>query len=418
MRIVELTIQEFEDYAINHPLRNYSQSSKYAKLMGENGYSYDYIGYRDDSNNLVGASLILIKKIGPFYKFAYAPKGFLIDYYNNELLRMFIRDISAYYKKKGFIFIKINPEIIIGELDPKKNYLPNYNQNVNIIDALKDLGFRRRRELTPLDFVMPRINPYINLKTYDYNTMDAEYKEKIKNCNKRGLMVEIASNKDIGLFYDIIKNNTYEDINYYRNILNTFNNNDSDLILVKANYEQCLINAQKQYEKEVDENNYWNEMIQRENNEKILAEKMESDKRLLVYKDEMIAATDRLRREKFKYVGGAIVIKYQNRASIVACGFDKSDEFLTPAYYLYSALIEKYKNDFDYLDLFGLASNFSPSSKYYEFNEEKLAFKPTIYEFIGEFDLILNEGNFKKIQGKGLLSKEFHPSHKFNEEVK
>ncbi len=415
MRIIELTINDFENFANNHPLRNYCQSVSYAKLMGEKGYSYDYIGYMDDSNNLVGASLILTKKIGPFQKYAYAPKGFLIDYYNNELLKMFVRDIGAHYKKKGYIFIKINPEIIIGELNPKKNYLPNYNQNVNIIDTLKDLGFRRRRELTPLDFIMPRINPYVNLKNYDPNSMDDEYKEKIKNCNKRGLTIETATNKDINTFYEVIKNDTYEDVNYFRNILNTFNN-DAELILIKVDYEQCLINAQKQYEKEVDENNYWNEMIQRENNEKLLAEKMESDKRLLIFKDEMIAATDRLRREKFKYVGGAIVIKYQNRASIVACGFDKSDEFLTPGYFLYSALIEKYKNDFEYLDLYGLASNFSPSSKYFEFNEEKLAFNPTIYEYIGEFDLVLNEGNFKKVQSKGLLSKEFHPSHKFTEE--
>ncbi len=415
MRIIELTINDFENFANNHPLRNYCQSVSYAKLMGEKGYSYDYIGYMDDSNNLVGASLILTKKIGPFQKYAYAPKGFLIDYYNNELLKMFVRDIGAHYKKKGYIFIKINPEIIIGELNPKKNYLPNYNQNVNIIDTLKDLGFRRRRELTPLDFIMPRINPYVNLKNYDPNSMDDEYKEKIKNCNKRGLTIETATNKDINTFYEVIKNDTYEDVNYFRNILNTFNN-DAELTLIKVDYEQCLINAQKQYEKEVDENNYWNEMIQRENNEKLLAEKMESDKRLLIFKDEMIAATDRLRREKFKYVGGAIVIKYQNRASIVACGFDKSDEFLTPGYFLYSALIEKYKNDFEYLDLYGLASNFSPSSKYFEFNEEKLAFNPTIYEYIGEFDLVLNEGNFKKVQSKGLLSKEFHPSHKFTEE--
>ncbi len=416
MRIVELTIGEYEEYASSHPLRNYAQSVNYAKLMGEKGFAYDYIGYRDDSNNLVGASLILIKKIGPFYKFAYAPKGFLIDYYDNELLRMFVRDLGSYYKKKGMAFLKINPEIIIGELNPKKNFLPNYNQNVNIIDALKDLGFRRRRELAPLDFVMPRINPYINLKKFDFNDISDEYKEKIKNCNKRGLITEVATNKEIGLFYDVIKNYTYEDVNFYRNILNIFNNGLSDLILVKVDYEQCLVNAQKQYENEVDENNYWNEMIQRENTEKVLAEKMESDKRLLVYKNEMIIATERLRKEKFKYVGGAIVVKYQNRASIVACGFDNNDDFLNPSYALYSTLIEKYKNDCDYLDLFGLASNFNPSTKYYEFNEAKLAFNPIIYEFIGEFDLVLNEGKFKNIQGKGLLSKEFLPSHKFEDE--
>ena len=327
---------------------------------------------------------------------------------------MFIRDISDYYKVKGFAFIKINPEIIIGELNVKKNFLPIYNQNVNIIDALKDLGFKRRREIEPLDFIFPRINPYINLKEFDINKMDDEYKEKIKIASNNGLSIELATNKDINILYDIIMNNTYEGVNYYRNILNTFKDGDSEFLLVKIDHEACLYNAQKQYEREVDENNYWNEMIQKDNNEKNLVEKMNSDKKLLKYKEEMVIATENLRKNKFEYVGGAIVIKYMNRVSIITAGFKKSDDYLDPSYYLYSSLIERYKETHDFLDLNGLASNFNPESKYYAFNEDKLAFNPTVYEFIGEFDLILNENAFKKIKSKGLLSKEFYPSHKID----
>lgn len=414
MRIVELTIQEFDDFASNNNLSNYCQSSKYAKLMGEKGFSYDYIGYRDDSNNLVAASLILTKKIGSFNKFAYAPKGFLIDYYNQSILKMFVKDLSTYYKRRGFIFIKINPEIIIGVLNPNRSYSPDYNQNVSIIDTLKDLGFKRRREIRPLDFIMPRISPYITLKKFNINNLDQKYQDLIKNSNNRGLMLEVATNKDIQILYNIIKDTTYEDINYYRNMLNIFNNGDSELLLLKVDYTVCLANAQKQYEKEIENNNYWNTMIQNESSEKNLFEKMESDKRLYKYKEEMVSATDRLRREKYQYVGGAIVIKYQNRVSVVACGFNKYDSYLAPGYFLYSALIERYKNDYEFLDLFGLSSNFNPDSEYYSFNEEKLAFKPTLYEFIGEFDLILNESKFKSVQSKGLLSKEFYSSYKFN----
>ena len=60
-----------------------------------------------------------------------------------------------------------------------------------------------------------------------------------------------------------------------------------------------------------------------------------------------------------------------------------------------------------------LSSDFSDQYKYFDFNKTKLDFDPVIYEFIGEFDIVLNELLFKKIQSKGLLSKEFLPSHKF-----
>src|SRR5574344_58978 len=111
MRIIELTIAQFDSFASNHPLSNYAQSSFYAKLMGEKGFNFDFIGYQDDSNNIIGASLILTKRLGGFFKYAYAPKGFLIDYYNEDLLSRFIKDICSFYSKKGMAFIKINPEI-------------------------------------------------------------------------------------------------------------------------------------------------------------------------------------------------------------------------------------------------------------------------------------------------------------------
>ncbi|UKI29297.1 MAG: aminoacyltransferase [Clostridium sp.] len=49
-------------FAYNHPLRSYAQTVNYAKLMGEMGFSYDYIGYKDDMDNIVAGSLVLTKK--------------------------------------------------------------------------------------------------------------------------------------------------------------------------------------------------------------------------------------------------------------------------------------------------------------------------------------------------------------------
>ena len=117
MKIVELTSDQFDEFAKFHPLNNYCQSSKYALVMSEYGYSYDYIGYVDDTNVIKAASMILTKRITGRTKYGYAPKGFLINYYDQELLSNFLADLRKYYKKKNFIFIKFNPEVINGETD-------------------------------------------------------------------------------------------------------------------------------------------------------------------------------------------------------------------------------------------------------------------------------------------------------------
>lgn len=411
MRIVQLTIEQFENFSIKHPLKNYCQTSYYAKLMGETGYNYDYVGYQDDNGSLIAASLILLKKISGMYKYAYAPKGFLIDYYNIDLLKNFLGDLAKYYKHNNVIFLKINPEIIIGETNEKKKYLINYNQNVNVIDDLKKLNFKRRREQNNFELIFPKITGFINLKTFNFDKLSKLDHDNINLARNKGLSLESLSSKNIDIFYNFVKDKTYNNINYYRNMLNSFIKDTSELLLVKVDYEKCLICAREEYEKELSFNDECNEKIQINNNEENLNEKMESDKRLLDYKNNIVEATEGLKNNKFIYIGGVIIIKYQNRVTIAGYGFDDNKLNLFPEYFLIDSLISRYKDDYEYLEFNALAKDFNDSGDLYEYNKAKLAFKPEIYESIGEFDLIYNELIFKRLLAKNLISKEFYPSY-------
>lgn len=112
MKLVELSIREFENFAYNHPLRSYAQTVNYAKLMGEMGFSYDYIGYKDDMDNIVAGSLVLTKKI-KYGKYAYAPKGFLVDYYNASLFKDFFNEVVSYYNKKDVPLLKLIQKLLL-----------------------------------------------------------------------------------------------------------------------------------------------------------------------------------------------------------------------------------------------------------------------------------------------------------------
>ena len=80
MRIVTLSKEEFDDYAIKHEYGSYFQTSSYATLKAKlEGYEIHYLGFKDN-NELIGASMLVYKELFWGYKFAYAPRGFLIDY--------------------------------------------------------------------------------------------------------------------------------------------------------------------------------------------------------------------------------------------------------------------------------------------------------------------------------------------------
>ena len=179
MKLKELTIFEFDEYAKNHPLGSFHQSSNYAIFMSENGYDYDLLGLVDEDNNIKAASLILYKRIGLFNRYGYAPKGFLIDYYNPSLIKEFTEALKKYYYKKNFAFIKINPEIAIGEIDLKTHFT-KYNQNQMIESTLEGLNFKKLKNNKLFEAKLPRFNAVLILKNTTLNTVDKRTRNKIR----------------------------------------------------------------------------------------------------------------------------------------------------------------------------------------------------------------------------------------------
>ena len=64
-----------------------------------------------DNDTIVGASLILIKKIKG-YQYAYAPRGFLMDYSDKNYLFSVTKEIKKFLSKRDVMAIKIAPPLI------------------------------------------------------------------------------------------------------------------------------------------------------------------------------------------------------------------------------------------------------------------------------------------------------------------
>ena len=407
MYIKELTINEFTNYQKSHSLSSYHQTINYGILMAENTHDYDLIGYVDDNNTIYGASLIIIKKIGK-YLYGYAPKGFLIDYSNEYLLKKFTEDIKNYYKRKGLVFIKINPEIAIGEINTK-TFQVTYNQNNNITNILINCGYKKLKDNLYFESMLPRFNGFIKTKDFNINNVDKNTKNKIKKAIRKGLVFEKAEKKDLDIFYNFIKHKKEKSINEYKDFYTVFEKDNAvDLFLVKIDYNRFLINSQQAYEEELVKNNYYNELLTKSNNPKLINKKMNSDKTLLSYKNDILEATKGLQENINQYIAGALVVKHNNKASIVMSGYDQAFKRFAPNYFLHYSIINYYLNNYDYIDLNGMTGDFTDNNPYNGLNRFKLGFNPKVYEFIGEFDLIIDELLYKTLLKSGFLAKEFN----------
>lgn len=406
--ICELTAQEFDKYAINHPLANYYQSSYYANLMSKFGYEYKYIGYKNKHGEIQAVALLLIKKIMHIFKYAYAPKGFIIDYKNEKLLNDFTKKLVKYASSQRFIFIKINPEIPIYKYNKefKKRKLSNYS----LIEKMESIGYVHLKDNIYFESLQPRFNAILDLKNYSLKNFTKTNRNKISNANRKGLEIEVVNNesniKDLYKFIELKKKR--RNLLYYKNYFSLFNkDNYCDLFLVKINYEKYLENSKLALEKEEENNQKLTERLFKNNTIENIKRKMDSDRKLQSYKNDVINATYNINRDPNKYIAGAFCIKYLNRVHIVISGFNEIYGSLNPNYFLHNEIFKYYKNNFDYVDLNGITGDFSNNNPYKGLNKFKLGFNPYIYEFIGEFDLVINKRIYELLLTTNLLQKEF-----------
>ena len=408
MKIKELTIQAFGEYTKNSPLRNYMQTEEYARLLGEEKYNYDYVGLVDENNVIKGASLILWKRIGINSRYGYAPKGFLINYYDEALLKEFTEGLKEFYAKKNMVFIKINPEIVVGEVD-NKTFEFKENPNSKLKTDIQRFGFLKLKDNLYFESLNPRFNAYIDLKNSRIENYSKATRNKVRNASRKGLYIEKGTLEDVEAFYNLDKKDY--PISHYKNLLTIFRDK-VDLILVRVNYESYIKNSQSLYEIEMDKNSLYNEILHRSHKESDLHRKMSSDSFLATIKNEIVAATEGLRVNDGHIVAAAIVVKYDNRVHVIESAYDHNFANLNANYFLYHSLIENYKSDYDFLDLNGITGDFKKTGPFYGLNRFKLGFDPKIYEYIGEFDLIMNRYNYDSLLAAGRLASEFNKNKK------
>ena len=405
MFIREMSLAEFKEFANTHFIGNFHESINYALIKAEEGFEYEFIAYGAD--DIVGAALILYKKIGNVY-FGYSPRGFLIDYSNDYLLEDFTNKIKEYYKNRNFAFIKINPEIAIAKLN-KDTMNFEYNENYKIIDMLTKNGYKKLKNNMNFEALLPRVNAIIKLDGYDYNNLSKNTRNKVKKGIRKGLILEKANPDKLNIFYKFIKNKINRDEYYYNDFYNVFSKTlDVDLMLVKVDYKAFLINAQEAYNEELRRNASFNNKLITNNNANAINAKMNSDKALLSYKNDIAEASKNLNTGLETYVAGALVIKHQNRVIIQISGFNKAMSRFSPNYFLYYALIKYYQQEYKYLDLNGITADLSKENHYYGLNRFKMGFNPDVYEYIGEYDLVIDEKLYDKLLKSGALAKEFN----------
>lgn len=394
----ELTDVQFDTFVKVNQINSIYQTSAYAKVMQKNGYQTLLLGLFDAHNTICGASLILIENINSF-KYAYAPRGFIIDFNNTNLLKEFTLKLKKYLKDKNIVAIKINPMIIKNKYNNEQDIIYHNENFDNIMNQLKQLGYYHFGYNNYFEALKPRFEAILPLQNNFYNlfgNIKKSFRKKIRNADKYGIVIHKGTETNIENLYFHAKRKYPRDQKFLTDIYECFKEKEgADIYYAKLDTKKYLTSIQDEYEKQEIICDELDALIMSstKQNLKTITKKISADNTLNEYKNKLQQATVLLRDyPNGMIVASALVITKDKTVTLFMDGYNKKYRALNAKHLLLWKLIEKYaKLGYESFDLGGITNILDTNDKYKGLNEFRLSFNPGVIEYIGDLELICNQ---------------------------
>ena len=389
MKFQEITEKEYHDFWENHPLKTFLSSIEISKLREKSGWLTYYVGVKEN-NELIAATMLLAHK-RHFNKYEfYSPRGYLLDFNNEELVSFFTNNLKKFIKEKNGYIFRVDPYVIYKERDIDGNIVEGGKDNSKIVDNLLKLGFIKSKTKEQVGWMF---SLDIENKTEDelLKEMRQNTRNTIKKAEKIGIDVEEVDYDNLNIFYKILKDTGerrdfhVRDISYYQEMYKLFSpKNEVKFFVTKLNlkkYIDRINNEKKEKEERLEklEDNRFNE-----GKIKSLKEDINTFERRIK------EAEDIIEKEKKDtiYLSGSMFILIQPEIVYLSSG--NYEEYMKfNSQYLIQWELIKYglKNGFKKHNFYGIPENINEHPKDYGIYEFKKGFNGYVEELIGEYEL-------------------------------
>ena len=402
MKIVNLSSKEYREFANTNNYSNFGQSLEYSRIITNRRKRNLFLGMVDDDNNLVAAALILIRSINTFVKEAVAPNGYIIDYANFDLVKSFTQLLKKRLQKEGITYLITNP-MFKYKVYNKNNVLLVDNENIyNNLLALDYESMGYFSEFEEYDVILETTDSINDT----YNHINRNSKRNINDCLRLGITLHKATINDLEVFYNIIKKKTKKKYSFYESIMNIYNNKDNqaELYFAKINPHEYLINTKNRYESYHIEN----EKIHKEFtkhigdvSDKLLNKKINSDKTLEKYRNELKEAIELDQHYKEDIiVGTSMIIRNNHEVYFLIDGYKEEFRHMHGTHILKWAIIKKY-HELGYR-IFNLGeihnTYYDKNSSYYNQYKYKISFGGNVVQYTPNLIYIINKPIFRLFQ--------------------
>ncbi|MBI3164086.1 MAG: peptidoglycan bridge formation glycyltransferase FemA/FemB family protein [Chloroflexi bacterium] len=208
----------------NLPDPHFLQSYEWGQVKAKYGWSAYYAVWTEDGKFQVTSDLqtitnyqlpitasALILKRTAFRRFSifYAPKGPLMDWTNESLRKRVLDDLQSFAKKQGAIFLKLDPDVVLGRGVPARVDEVTENSGQAVMSDLK-----RRGWVESSDQIQFRNTVMVDLSSSEEDIlmrMKQKTRYNIRLAKKKGVTVRVGKLTDLPMLYKMYAETSVRD---------------------------------------------------------------------------------------------------------------------------------------------------------------------------------------------------------------
>ncbi len=391
MKIVKLTSEEFENFAKDNKYVTFHQKESWGKLKENNGWKYQLVGFKD-GKKVTAATLLLSKEIPMGLKMYYAPRGFLIDFKNYELLDEFVKEIKSYIKDQGGTFLKIDPYVPHLERDVNGDIVEGGYDNSDLVEHLKSLGFIHHgynvdndKELQPRWIYVLNLEDMKNEEELMMH-ISKPTRKNIKKTLKMGLELEEIGVEGLEEYKKITEHTGARrgfidrPLSYYQEMFKALGDNIK-IILCYLNVDKSIALLQE----EIDTINSFSDITDKRKEEIKNLEKRIAD----------LKEVEKKHGKRVTLAGSMFIACEKELLNLYGGGYDEFMKYDAMSAIQWHAIKYAKEHGFNVYNFYGIDGNLKENNSMHGVYEFKKGFNGKVVELIGEFDLPINKLKYK-----------------------
>ena len=204
------------------PDPHFLQTYEWGQVKAKYGWQPIYLVW-DDKGNMkeersdlssfvfpVQAACLILKRTAlRRFSIFYAPKGPLMDWTNESLRKRVLDDLQSFAKKQGAIFLKIDPDVVLGRGVPASVDEVTENSGQAVISDLK-----RRGWVESSDQIQFRNTVMVDLSASEEDIlmrMKQKTRYNVRLAEKKGVTVRVGTLDDLPMLYKMYAETSVRD---------------------------------------------------------------------------------------------------------------------------------------------------------------------------------------------------------------